>query len=108
MFVRITRTGNRSYVKIVEAFRDDTGVSRQRVVATLGRLEHVRGGAPEFDTKSRKCLISLESGVAFWHYSAVSSLALVGTSSFKASKISRCTASSSLRPQACPLPGTVT
>lgn len=45
MFVRITRTGNRSYVKIVEAFRDDTGASRQRVVATLGRLEHVRGGA---------------------------------------------------------------
>jgi transposase len=47
MFVRITRTGERSYVKIVEAFRDDTGVSRQRVIATLGRLEHVRGGAAD-------------------------------------------------------------
>jgi hypothetical protein len=47
MFVRVTRTGNRSYVKIVEAFRDDTGSSRQRVVATLGRLEHVRGGAAD-------------------------------------------------------------
>jgi uncharacterized protein YcbK (DUF882 family) len=47
MFVRITRTGDRSYVKIVEAFRDDTGASRQRVVATLGRLEHVRGGAAD-------------------------------------------------------------
>lgn len=47
MFVRITRTGDRSYVKIVEALRDDTGASRQRVVATLGRLEHVRGGAAD-------------------------------------------------------------
>jgi hypothetical protein len=44
MFVRITRTADRSYVKIVEAFRDDTGSTRQRVVATLGRLE------PKFDT----------------------------------------------------------
>jgi transposase len=47
MFVRITRAGGRSYVKIVEAFRDDTGTSRQRVVATLGRLEQVRGGAAD-------------------------------------------------------------
>lgn len=45
MFVRITRSGSRSYVKIVEAHRDDMGVSRQRVVATLGRLEHVRAGS---------------------------------------------------------------
>lgn len=47
MFVRITRTAGRSYVKIVEAFRDDTGASRQRVVATLGRLEHVRNGGTD-------------------------------------------------------------
>mgnify|MGYP000893527930 FL=1 len=47
MFVRITRTADRSNVKIVEAFRDDTGATRQRVIATLGRLEHVRGGAAD-------------------------------------------------------------
>jgi len=38
MFVRITRADGRSYVKIVEAFRDDRGATRQRVIATLGRL----------------------------------------------------------------------
>ena len=41
MFVKLTRSGGRTYVKLVEAFRDDAGVSRQRVVATLGRLEQV-------------------------------------------------------------------
>ncbi len=44
MFVKITTSGPRQYVKLVEAFRDATGVSRQRVVATLGRLETVRAG----------------------------------------------------------------
>lgn len=47
MFIRITRADGRSYVKIVEAFRDDRGATRQRVVATLGRLEHVRAGGAD-------------------------------------------------------------
>lgn len=42
MFVKITTSGSRQYVKLVEAFRDEQGVSRQRVVATLGRLEAVQ------------------------------------------------------------------
>lgn len=44
MFVKITTSGPRKYVKLVEAFRDEEGVARQRVVATLGRLEQVRHG----------------------------------------------------------------
>ena len=44
MFVKITRSGPRSYVKLVESFRDDQGVPRQRVIATLGRLEAVQAG----------------------------------------------------------------
>ena len=44
MFVKITTSGPRRYVKLVEAFRDAAGVSRQRVIATLGRLESVRAG----------------------------------------------------------------
>lgn len=44
MFVKITTSGSRQYVKLVEAFRDEAGVSRQRVVATLGRLEAVQAG----------------------------------------------------------------
>jgi len=44
MFVKITTSGPRQYVKLVEAFRDDQGVPRQRVIATLGRLESLRTG----------------------------------------------------------------
>jgi len=44
MFVKITSSDGRQYVKLVEAFRDEAGVSRQRVIATLGRLEAVRTG----------------------------------------------------------------
>lgn len=44
MFVKITTSGSRQYVKLVEAFRDEAGVSRQRVIATLGRLESVQAG----------------------------------------------------------------
>lgn len=39
MFIKITTSGSRRYVKLVESFRDEAGVSRQRVIATLGRLE---------------------------------------------------------------------
>ena len=44
MFVKITTSGPRRYVKLVEAYRDTGGVSRQRVIATLGRIEAVRAG----------------------------------------------------------------
>jgi transposase len=47
MFVKVTRSGGRSYVKLVQAFRDDAGRSRQRVIATLGRLEQVRSGSAD-------------------------------------------------------------
>ncbi len=44
MFVKITTSGPRQYVKLVEAFRDAAGVSRQRIIATLGRVESIRAG----------------------------------------------------------------
>lgn len=44
MFVKITTSGSRQYVKLVESFRDERGTPRQRVVATLGRVEAVRAG----------------------------------------------------------------
>jgi transposase len=47
MFVKITTSGPRKYVKLVEAFRDERGVARQRVIATLGRLEHIQGGGSD-------------------------------------------------------------
>lgn len=44
MFVKITTSGPRQYVKLVEAYRDSAGIARQRVIATLGRLEAVQAG----------------------------------------------------------------
>jgi hypothetical protein len=42
--VKIVTSFPRRYVKLVEAFRDSQGVPRQRVVATLGRLETLQAG----------------------------------------------------------------
>ena len=44
MFIKVTSSGPRQYVKLVEAYRDNAGIARQRVIATLGRLEAVRAG----------------------------------------------------------------
>ncbi len=41
MFVKVTRSGPRSYVQLVEAYRDDAGRPKQRTVATLGRLDQL-------------------------------------------------------------------
>ena len=38
MYIRTTRSGPRSYLQLVEGFRED-GVVRQRIVANLGRLD---------------------------------------------------------------------
>jgi hypothetical protein len=40
MYTRITRSGGRSYLQIVEGFRSEAGV-RQRVVANLGRIDQL-------------------------------------------------------------------
>lgn len=42
MFVKVTKSGPRRYVQLVEAFRDEQGVTRHRHVANLGRLEEAR------------------------------------------------------------------
>ena len=41
MFIKVTRSGPRRYVQLVEAYRDDAGHPRQRTVATLGRLDQL-------------------------------------------------------------------
>lgn len=47
MYTRITRSGGRAYLQLVEAFRDKAGRPRQRVVANLGRLDQL--GAKQLD-----------------------------------------------------------
>ena len=44
MFIKVTRSGPRRYVQLVEALRDEKGRPRQRTVATLGRLDQLDTG----------------------------------------------------------------
>lgn len=41
MFTRISRSGGRSYLQLVESFRED-GKVKQRMIASLGRLDEVK------------------------------------------------------------------
>jgi len=41
--VKITTSGTRRYVQLVESYRDDAGRVKKRTVATLGRLEQLGG-----------------------------------------------------------------
>lgn len=43
MHVKITTSGPRRYVQLVESFRDDSGKVKKRTVATLGRLDQLSG-----------------------------------------------------------------
>jgi transposase len=43
MFIKVTRTGGRSYAQLVESFRDEHGQPRQRTLATLGRIDEAGG-----------------------------------------------------------------
>ena len=43
MYVKITTSGTRRYVQLVESYRDDAGRVKKRTVATLGRLEQLGG-----------------------------------------------------------------
>ena len=41
MFTRLSRSGGRTYLQLVEAYRNAHGAPRQRVVANLGRLDQL-------------------------------------------------------------------
>jgi transposase len=43
MFIKLTRSGERTYAQLVESFRDEHGKPRQRTVATLGRIDEADG-----------------------------------------------------------------
>lgn len=43
MFIKLTRSGARTYAQLVESFRDEHGKPRQRTVATLGRIDEHDG-----------------------------------------------------------------
>lgn len=43
MFIKLTRSGERTYAQLVESFRDEHGRPRQRTLATLGRVDERDG-----------------------------------------------------------------
>ena len=43
MFVKVTASGPRRYVQLVESYRDEAGRVKKRTVATLGRLDQLSG-----------------------------------------------------------------
>ena len=43
MFIKLTRSGSRRYVQLVESYRDEAGKPRQRTIATVGRLDETGG-----------------------------------------------------------------
>ena len=43
MFVKVTASGPRRYVQLVESYRDDAGRVKKRTVATLGRADQLGG-----------------------------------------------------------------
>jgi transposase len=42
MYTRLTSSGGRTYLQIVEAFRNDSGQVRQKVIANLGRIDQLQ------------------------------------------------------------------
>lgn len=44
MFVKITASGSRRYVQLVESFRDEGGRVKKRTIANLGRLDQLHSG----------------------------------------------------------------
>ena len=55
MFIKITESGCRRYAKLAEAYRDERGIGRQRIIANLGRVDALQSSAstlgnPKFRT----------------------------------------------------------
>ena len=44
MFTRITESGGRRYLQVVESYRNESGKPRQRVIANLGRIDGMKDG----------------------------------------------------------------
>ncbi len=44
MFARVTESGGRRYLQIVESYRNDAGKPRLRVIANLGRVDGMKDG----------------------------------------------------------------
>ena len=64
MFVKITTSGPRRYVQLVESYRDDDGRVKKRTVATLGRLDQLSGELDSVIDGLRKVVGREPAGIA--------------------------------------------
>ena len=67
MFIKLNRSGSRVYAQLAEAFRDEAGNPRNRVIATLGRVDKDDPNInyPEFVTYFDKSLIRLKAPMIY-------------------------------------------
>jgi transposase len=97
MFIKLTRSGDRTYAQLVESFRDEHGKPRQRTVATLGRIDEsggqvdsllngllrakgrpvAAGGDPQVRFESALCLGDVWALDALWHELGFNALSAV-------------------------------
>jgi hypothetical protein len=45
MYTKVTSSGGRRYLQLVEGYRTEDGKVRQRTIGTIGRIEDLQGGA---------------------------------------------------------------
>jgi hypothetical protein len=45
MYTKVTTSGGRRYLQLVEGYRTEDGKVRQRTIGTVGRIEDLQGGA---------------------------------------------------------------
>jgi len=63
MFIKVTTSGKYQYVQVVESFRDKEGISRQKTIFNLGRLDNIQNN-PSFQNIALKLLqLSQAKGV---------------------------------------------
>ena len=97
MFIKLTRSGDRTYAQLVESFRDEHGKPRQRTVATLGRIDESGGqvdsllngllrakgrpvaasGDPQVRFESALCLGDVWALDSLWHELGLNGLGAV-------------------------------
>lgn len=54
MFLKKTRTNSKTYLQVVQSYRDEKGISRHKVVCNLGRLDKLRN-----DENIRRLILEL-------------------------------------------------
>ncbi len=54
MFLKKTRSNSKTYLQVVQSYRDEKGISRHKVICNLGRLDKLRS-----DKNTRKLILEL-------------------------------------------------